>query len=170
MNAPLRRQRHGGNRGAVNHRQIQATREFYNAGRDRQGTRPVVIPVEPTESRATRLPPYGREVAAAVASGQRVNVYVISGIAAWDRARKRHADKQPGNVMLLPPGEDPTAYRWPAVPNGVFLHSVGEPRQRVFDLARAIVSCGTPMVFAIFGDDESLIVRVAEWPEMRAAA
>jgi hypothetical protein len=61
--------------------------------------------------------------------------------------------------MLLPPGETAHSYRWPLVPGGVFIVANGMPRKLAFDLARAVVSHGTRLAVAAFGNDELLIVE-----------
>ena len=117
-----------------------------------------VIPITPILSTATRRPPFGREVELAVAAGKSPNVYLFACADAWDRASKR----MPGTRMLLPHGEQPEAYRWPRVPSCVFVCAPGQPRELAFRITRAVVSGGTPMAFAVFGDGDALIVRTAE--------
>ena len=128
-----------------------------------QGLRPVVVAIDAIESHAIRLPPFGREVAEAVKAGARMNVYLYATRDAWDRARNRRGDHGSGSALLLPPGDDPARYRWPTVPNGVFIVATGQTRRLAFALAQAVVSHGTQMTFAVFGDGEALIVKSAEW-------
>jgi hypothetical protein len=136
----------------VDHRGVNATSAFYS-------TASAVVPIDALESRASKLPPYGREVADAVHTGKNPNVYVFAGADAWKRASNRRDARGPGETMLLPPGEDPTAYRWPAVPGGVLIVAIGQSRQVAFNLAQVVVSDGTPRALAIFGNNDSLIVK-----------
>jgi len=165
-----KRQRHGASRGVlVDHRGIKATREFYNAThapsrpRERQGPKLAVVAIDPIEQRGTHLPPFGREVAAAVAAGMRMNVYLYAAHNAWERARTRRAHHGHGSTLIFPPGEKPNTYRWPTVPNGLLIVAIGQLHQLAFALAQAVVSGGTPMAFAVFGDGDVLIVRSSDW-------
>lgn len=126
-----------------------------------------VVPITSIQSAASRHPPFGRDVEFAVAAGKSPNVYVFACVDAWERARNRTR----GTALVLPPGDDPEAYRWPRVPSCVFVCAPGQPRELAFRIARAVVSCGTPMAFAVFGDGEALIVRtVAHAAELERAA
>jgi len=156
MNSPQKRQRPQVRTAGAgeNHRGLDATSAFYAAAADKQ----VVIPITPVTCTAKRLPPYGAAVEQAVAAGKNSNVFLFATKDAWERARNRTR----GTALVLPPGDDPEAYRWPCVPSGVFVCAPGASRDLAFRLARAVVSGGTPMVFAIFGDGEALIVRTAE--------
>jgi hypothetical protein len=149
-----KQQRHGGNRGAGNnHRGLDATSAFYAGAVATQA----VIPITPITATATRLPPYGHDVEQAVAAGKNPNVFLFATSDAWDRARKRTR----GTALVLPPGDDPEVYRWPCVPSGVFVCAPGASRELAFRLARAVVSGGTQLAFAVFGDGEALIVRTS---------
>ncbi|MBS0567103.1 MAG: hypothetical protein JSS59_06770, partial [Proteobacteria bacterium] len=141
-----KQERHGGNRGVYEKHRGEAPESVYRAVPDAQLT---VIPIEPFESGATRLPPFGREVEAAISAGKNPNVYLYAGRDSWQQARMRVARTSVGKTLLLPPGEDPNSYRWPAVPGGVFIVGIGEPRARIFALAHAVVSCGSPMAYAV---------------------
>ncbi len=150
MIAPQERQRHGCRRGAsVESRGTNATRTFY------AGAALPAIPILPTKASGRRLPPFGRDVERAVAAGKSPNVYIYATPDAWERVRNRTR----GTAMVLPPGEDPEAYRWPCVPGGVFICAPGAPRELALKLARAVVSCGSPLAFAVYGNAEALIVR-----------
>lgn len=122
-----------------------------------------VVPIEPSAIRARRLAPYAREVEAAVVAGRTPNVYLFAAPDAWDCAQRRREWHGPGSVLALPPGEAADSFRWPVVPGGVFVVAPGRNRVFAFELARAVVSCGTPMAFAIFGGGDVLIVRGPEW-------
>lgn len=117
--------------------------------------------------RATRLPPFGRDVKVAIAAGRNPNVYVFATPDAWDRARRRRERHGSDSALILPPGETPSSFRWPNVPGGLVVVATGRQRVLAFELARCIVTCGTPLVSALYGDNELLIVSRPEW---RAAA
>jgi hypothetical protein len=122
-----------------------------------------VVPIEANELRATRMPPYAREVVSALTSGRLLNVAVFAGPDAWDQAEARRASHGPGSAMVLPKSDDPANFSWPIVNNGLLVVALGQSRACAFSLARAIASCGSPLVYAIFGNNEALIVRAAEW-------
>jgi hypothetical protein len=144
-----------------NRREQDATSAFYAAAADKQ----VVVQIAPIQSTVKRLPPYGRDVERAVAAGKNPNVFLYATPDAWERARNRSC----GTAMLLPPGDDPEVYRWPSVPGGVFVCAPGASRELAFRLARAVVSAGSPLAFAVFGDREALIVRTAAHAAKAAA-
>jgi len=127
-----------------------------------------VVPIEAIESRASRLPPFGREVMSELAQGRLLNVYVFAGSAAWDQTKKWRAGHGVGSAMLLPPGDDPANYSWPVVRTGLLVVATGQSRAFAFNLARTIVSCGTTMVYALHGDNDALVVRSAGWRERAA--
>jgi hypothetical protein len=108
---------------------------------------------------ASRLPPFGREVVRALAAARYVNVYIYAGPDAWARVRARRASHGAGSAMLLPMNAAPAMFKWPIVSNGVLI--VATDRRGAFDLARAVVSCGTPMAFAAFGDNALIISRTS---------
>jgi hypothetical protein len=114
-------------------------------------------------STATRRPPFARDIEAAVAAGRHPNVFVFATADAWDRARRHRERHGADSALLLPPGEAPDAYRWPIVSGGVFVVAVGRPRTLAFEVARSIVSAGTPLATAVYGNDEMLVVREAGW-------
>lgn len=126
-----------------------------------------VIPIDPSTMKATRLPPFAREIQAAVAAGKNPNVYVYSTPNAWDLARRRREYHGTDSALILPPGEAPESFRWPVVPGGLLVVATGQPRTLAFELARAIATRGTPLVSALYGDNELLIVSRIE---SRAAA
>ncbi len=122
-----------------------------------------VIPIDPSTMKAVRLPPFAREVQAAVTARKDPNVYVYATPDAWGRARRRRECHGADSAMILPPGEAPDSFRWPVVPGGLLVVAIGQPRTLAFELARCIVTCGTPLASALYGDNELLIVRRAEW-------
>jgi hypothetical protein len=86
-----------------------------------------VVRVEASASAATRLPPFGRDVQAAVAAGMKPNVYLFATRDAWENARRRRDRHGVDSAMLLPPGEMANSYRWPFIPGGVFIVANGMP-------------------------------------------
>lgn len=120
-----------------------------------------VVALEPVERKGSKLPPFGREIAEALLQGKRQNVFIYAGHDAWERARLRRAGKGAASTMVSPPGEDPATYRWPRIGGGVLI--AAHKRLDAFNVARAVVSCGTPMAFAIFDNGEALIVKTSDW-------
>jgi hypothetical protein len=57
---------------------------------------------------ANKLPPYGRNVV-----NNPRNVFIYAGRDAWSSGRTRANLVGKNSVMVLPPGEDFRAYRWP---------------------------------------------------------
>lgn len=122
-----------------------------------------LISIDASATHGVRLPPFGREIKQRAQEGRLLNVYVFAGPHAWEQAIKRRSESGLGSATLLPPGQDPATYSWPIVRSGLLVVALGQTRTLAFELARVIVSYGTPLVFAMFGDNESLIVRGADW-------
>jgi hypothetical protein len=117
-----------------------------------------VVALEPASPRVGRhWPPYAREVQAAPR-----NVYLFTGTEAWRRARARRDARGDGTALLLPPGDDPGMYRWPAVAEGIVIVASTIPRSLAVELARVIVSDGTPLVFVI-GERDGFSVASTAW-------
>lgn len=119
------------------------------------------IHLDTIERSGSRLPPYGKEVEQAVREGRFTNVAVFAGPSAWARATSRRRTHGPASTLVLPPNEPPASYRWPVIPGGVMV--VAGDRKSALELAQAIVSDGTPLAFAIFGDCDAVIVRSPDW-------
>ena len=82
------------------------------AGRDSGG--------QPNEScnqnyTPTRAAPYSRSILEAQRAGRHPNVYCFAGSDAWNQAEHRRRTHGEGTALVLPPGEDPEAFRWPAL-------------------------------------------------------
>ena len=101
--------------------------------------------------------PYFAEVAQ-----QSRNVYLFTGPDAWDRAKRRRESHGPGSALLLPPGEDPAALRWPPVPDGLLLAAGDMPRQAAVAFAALLVRDGSPLVFVV-GDGFGFPVASPHW-------
>lgn len=71
-----------------------------------------------------RLPPFGREVEDAVNAGNLppggVDIFVRGCLRprsdVWQLADQGRRLRGAGSAMVLPSGDDPTTYRWPAIP------------------------------------------------------
>lgn len=113
------------------------------------------VPILPIKAAGKRVPPFGRDVERAVGEGKNPNVTLFATPDAWVRACNRTR----GTAIMLPPGESPESIQWPRVPAGVFVNAAGQPRELAFRIARAVVSCGSPLAFAVYGNAEALIVR-----------
>ncbi len=109
------------------------------------------------ERRALRWCPFGREVQAAPK-----NVYVFTGSDAWFSAKARRLGCGVGSALLLPPGEDAADLRWPSVAAGVLVLGHQIERQAALELARCIVSGGTPLAYVI-RRGEGFAVKTADW-------
>lgn len=88
-----------------------------------------------------RLPPFGREVEAALAAGQRPNVRLYACVDGWELAMQHRATFSPGSTLLLPLGDDPEAYRWPPV-RELVANVTGLSGDNLQRLARALVRDG----------------------------
>ena len=122
-----------------------------------------VISLQPAAARTgRRWAPWAREVQA-----QPHNVYLFTGADAWARARTRRESRGPGATLLLPPGDDPGMYRWPAVQAGILIVAPAIPRTLALDLARCVVSDGTPLAYVI-AERDGFSVASSTW--RRAAA
>ena len=88
--------------------------------------------------------PYAREVEKVLATGRQPNVWMYSGNDAWDRAKQCRRCHGPGSTLLLPPGEDPASYRWPAV-DGLLLYTDTDT-QTTTALVRALLTAGVRVV------------------------
>lgn len=126
---------------------------YENALGQLYGTRTARRPNRPAPgTRAQRpLPPYGREVMDELAAGRQrpsVRLYACNG--AWALARQHHRTFGKGSTLLLPPGANPLAFRWPPV--GLVGNCTGLPGAALHALAEALVRDGVPLAFLL--DDE----------------
>lgn len=91
---------------------------------------------------ARRRPPYARGWPARWPAGAEVIVYVGAG--AWRRARSAtHCPRHPRT--LLPPGDDPAAYRWP-VAGGVVIVMGDADRDALLALSGALLAASAVAV------------------------
>lgn len=114
-----------------------------------QVDRTTAVHLEPIVADATRMVPFGREVASLVAAGRRLNVFAFTGRDAWTQAKMRRGGAGEGSCVVLPWGESPRAYRWPRCPHGVTCDARGRSYADALEIGRCIVSAGTPLVFVI---------------------
>jgi hypothetical protein len=117
-----------------------------------------VVAIEPAIHRVGRnWAPYAREVQDAPR-----NVYLFTGAEAWRLARARRDARGTGTALLLPPGDDPGMYRWPSITQGILIVATTIPRTMALELARCIVSDGTPVVFVI-SERDGFSVAASNW-------
>ena len=64
---------------------------------------------------ATRAAPYSRAILEAQRAGRHPSVYLFAGSDCWNLAEHRRRTHGEGSALVLPPGEDPEAFRWPAL-------------------------------------------------------
>ncbi len=94
--------------------------------------------------------PYAREVETLLQAGREPNVWLFCGPDAWDNAKQCRQIHGPGSALVLPPGDDPAAYRWPPV-DGLLLHPGGAEGATVRDLVRAVLRSGVRVVIELRG-------------------
>lgn len=95
-----------------------------------------------------RLPPFGKKVEAALAAGRHPNVRLFACANAWDLARTHRQAIGDDSALVLPPGDDPDAYRWPRVLNLVG-NITGLPSEQIPRLARALVRDGCLLAYLL---------------------
>lgn len=94
-----------------------------------------------------RLPPFGREVEAALSTGQHSNVRLYACVDGWELAMQHRATFGPGSTLLLPLGDDPEAYRWPRV--ALVGNITGLPGDMLHALSRALDRDGCLLAFLL---------------------
>lgn len=115
---------------------------------------------------ALRMPPYGREVAAALDTGRNVNCYLFAGNDCWKRAQRRREQHGQGSTLLLPFGDDPRDYRWPSV--DALVCAVGDMERALVErLARALIRDGVR--YACLIGDTDTVNAWASWNQQVAA-
>lgn len=62
-----------------------------------------------------RLAPYARHIIADQRACRHPNVYCFAGSDAWNQAEYRRRTHGDGSALVLPTGDDPESYRWPAL-------------------------------------------------------
>lgn len=122
-----------------------------------------------------KLPPFGREVEEAVRDGTApasgVNLFCrpcpITGKDAWGLAAQHREQCGPGSAMVLPDGEDPSTYRWPAIPVQfetdpvVVVWAYGFTREEERTIGTALVTAGYDVVDVLGGPGGPLRFKLA---------
>jgi len=106
-----------------------------------------------------RLPPFGREVEAALSAGQHPNVRLYACADGWELAKQHRATFGPGSTLLLPLGDDPEAYRWPLVCELV-ANVTGLSGDNLQRLARALVRDGCRLAYLLDANRRERNLRV----------
>lgn len=107
-----------------------------------------------------RLPPFGRDVEAALAADKHPNVRLYAcRHDPWTLARQHRHTFGPGSTLLLPPGDDPEAYRWPPVRELVAIVT-GLPDDTLHALARALVRDGLRLGYQLDSEHFERSLRV----------
>jgi hypothetical protein len=103
-------------------------------------------PSRPYFNSSKKLPPFARQLNPA----NQNSLVILTGSKAWARA-KSPSYWFPGSRLVLPFGDDPTAYRWPVAGRDCVLFGFGEqePRKRLVALSVELVRAGA--VFVIWG-------------------
>lgn len=102
------------------------------------GTGPEIVGKRsgPNISTARRLPPYARHITEAQRAGRHPNVYLFAGSDAWNQAEHRRWTHGEGSALVLPPGDEPEDFRWPALDALVLV-----PGDAEGDVVRRLVIC-----------------------------
>ena len=87
-----------------------------------------------------KMAPYGKRVTAAS------NSFIFAGQDAWARAKQRNK----GNAMVLPEGDEPTSYQWPVSGQQITLIWPGATREAVLDFGEYLIHSGAELVVAPF--------------------
>lgn len=106
-----------------------------------------------------RLPPFGRDVEAALAADKHPNVRLYACTDGWQLATQRRYAFGRGSTLLLPPGDDPEAYRWPPVRELVAIVT-GLPGDTLHALARALVRDGLQLGYLLDSEHFERSLRV----------
>ncbi len=100
-----------------------------------------------------RLPPFGRALDAVLKAGRKPgnSVFCFVGSEAWPIA-KFHDRYQA--VLLLPPDENPSQYRWPVTGLDCLVARIGETTKReILLLTRELLIAGAVRVVIILVED-----------------
>jgi hypothetical protein len=106
------------------------------------------------------LPPYGREVAAAIREGRKPNVRLYACRPdPWPLAYEHRETFGPGSTLLLPLDADPAEVRWPPIENLV-ANVTGLPGDTLQALARALVRDGMRLGYLLDQEHPERNLRV----------
>lgn len=105
------------------------------------------------------LPPYGREVMAALDAGHAVNVRLYANRPdPWTPARQHRQTFGPASTLVLPMDADPLALRWPRVE---LVANITDLRgDLVQALARALIRDGCRVAYLLDANDSARNLRV----------
>lgn len=106
-----------------------------SGGGRRLGKQPVETIAQP-ELPWTRmkLAPFSKAILEQQRAGRTPNVYLFAGSDAWNQAEYRRRTHGDGSALVLPPGERPEAFRWPALDALVLV-----PGDEAGDIIRALI-------------------------------
>lgn len=99
-----------------------------------------------------KLPPFGKDLARKRLSGAPINLYVCTGRTAWDIARARTNNR--ADILVLPPGDDPHAYRWPVRGLDVLLCWPDGDYAGICRFAELLIQSGARKVVAPWAEDK----------------
>ena len=95
----------------------------------------------------TALPPYGREVIAALSAGWHPNVRLYACVPdPWEPAKRHRRTFGTASTLVLPPGAKPETFRWPPL-TGLVADVTGLGGNRVMALAHALVVSGVTLSY-----------------------
>jgi len=95
-----------------------------------------------------KLPPYGK-----VVDPDAREIWVYFGADAWSSAKYRAARKLP--VLLLPPDQNPDAFRWPVAGKQMLLVQQGDyDLFKIPPFANLLFGYGASVVRAVYGDGQ----------------
>lgn len=108
----------------------------------------------------THRPPYGREVADALAAGRVPNVRLFANRPdPWPLARQHRQAFGPASTLVLPADTDPETFRWPPV-RELVANVTGLPGGTLQALARALVRDGMTLGYLLDADHPERSLRV----------
>lgn len=119
---------------------------------------------------AGKLPPFGRDVEEAVRAGRLpsggVNIFhqpdSRTGQDAWQMAEWMRKHCGTGSAMLLPMGDLPGAYRWPALDARVVLWAHGMGREEAVALAAALIEASAYSRIEVLGGQGGPVTVLAD--------
>ena len=117
-----------------------------------------------------KLPPFARAILDGRSGGlpaDHLNVHLMAGPRAWDRARRR----APPHVLALPPGESPESFDWGCAADlEITVQATEEPdEERLARLVVCLLRAGATHLCVLYSDES--LVRVAHYrPEILSHA
>lgn len=109
---------------------------------------------------SNQLPPYGREVMAALDAGEFPNVRLYACRPdPWTPARKHRDSFGTGTAMVFPVDANPDTIQWPPLRN-IVVNITGLPGGALHELARALVRDGCRLAYLLDADHPERSLRV----------